>query len=130
MVDTTRYGEWIEKAMKDMKSAIVLKEHDCGNDMVAFHCQQAVEKALKGYLLFTGEGLVAGHSLLFLGKSAEKHHAGFRVMKKDLAFVNQYYLETRYPADTPLEVSEEDVQDCIQIASTIIKMVTDQIQNI
>ena len=41
-------------------------EHDGGNDLVAFHCQQAMEKMLKGWLLkMTGE-LLDGHSLVFL----------------------------------------------------------------
>lgn len=127
MVDTMRYKEWIEKALKDIKSAKVLKEHDCGNDVVAFHCQQAIEKALKGYLLFSGEGLIPGHSLLFLGKSAEKFNSEFRSIKKDLAFVNQYYLETRYPADTPLEISEEDVLECMKITEEILGLVLGKI---
>lgn len=32
MVDTLRYKEWIEKAERDIKSAKILKEHECGND--------------------------------------------------------------------------------------------------
>jgi HEPN domain-containing protein len=51
MVDSKRYNDWLEKAGRDLKSANVLKHNDCGNDMVTFHCQQSIEKALKGYLL-------------------------------------------------------------------------------
>lgn len=33
MVDTLRYKDWIEKAERDIKSAKILKEHECGNDI-------------------------------------------------------------------------------------------------
>ncbi|MDK2877390.1 MAG: hypothetical protein PWR06_106 [Thermoanaerobacteraceae bacterium] len=46
MVDSIRYNDWLEKAERDIKAARVLKQNDCGNDIVAFHCQQAIEKAL------------------------------------------------------------------------------------
>ncbi len=29
MVDTLRYKDWLDKAERDIKSAKVLKEHDC-----------------------------------------------------------------------------------------------------
>lgn len=37
--------------------------------------------------------------------------------------VNQYYIETRYPAEEPLDVSREIAGECIQIASTIINLI-------
>lgn len=123
MVDTLRYKDWIEKAQRDLKSAKILKEHDCGNDMVAFHCQQAVEKSLKAYLIMNGEGIVSGHSLIYLCKLSEKHNTEFRKYIKDCGFLNQYYIETRYPADTPLIVSDYETDECIKIADEIYKTV-------
>jgi len=123
MVDTLRYRDWIEKAQRDLKSAKILKEHDCGNDMVAFHCQQAVEKSLKAYLIMNGEGIVSGHSLIYLCKLSEKHNSEFRKYIKDCGFLNQYYIETRYPADTPLIVSDYETDECIKIADEIYKTV-------
>ena len=37
MVDSSRYAEWLEKAARDLNAAKVLKENNCGNDIVAFH---------------------------------------------------------------------------------------------
>ncbi|AOR24740.1 HEPN domain-containing protein [Clostridium taeniosporum] len=84
MVDTLRYKDWIDKAERDIKSAKILKEHECGNDVVAFHCQQAVEKSLKAYLIFKGEGIVSGHSLIYLCKVSEKHNNDFKQYIKEL----------------------------------------------
>ena len=48
MGDSLRYKDWFEKAAHDLRGAEILMEHDGGNDLVAFHCQQAMEKMLKG----------------------------------------------------------------------------------
>ena len=116
-----RFNDWLEKARRDLKSAVVLKENDCGNDMVAFHCQQAIEKALKGYLLKNIGELVGGHSLVYLCKEANKFNAEFKNLLKDCAFVSQYYIETRYPADSPLIVSDEEADECIEIVRRILE---------
>ena len=50
MGDSLRYKDWFEKAAHDLRGAEILMEHDGGNDLVAFHCQQAMEKMLKGWL--------------------------------------------------------------------------------
>ena len=127
MVDSLRYNEWLEKAGRDLKSAKVLKQNDCGNDVVAFHCQQTIEKVLKGYLL-KQIGLVAeGHSLIYLCKESSKYKIEFKKRLKDCAFVNQYYIETRYPADIPLEISDDEANECISIAEEIYKMVAESI---
>ena len=46
MGDSLRYKDWFEKAAHDLRGAEILMEHDGGNDLVAFHCQQAMEKML------------------------------------------------------------------------------------
>lgn len=58
---------------RDLKAAYVLNENLCGNDLVAFHCQQSIEKALKGAIIYFSKQLEEGHSLVYLCKQAEKH---------------------------------------------------------
>jgi HEPN domain-containing protein len=127
MVDSLRYNEWLEKAGRDLKSAKVLKQNNCGNDVVAFHCQQAIEKSLKGYLLKQTGQVAEGHSLIYLCKESSNFLAEFKKRLKDCAFVNQYYIETRYPADVPLIVSDDEANECISIAEDIYKFVTESI---
>ncbi len=129
MVDTLRYRDWIDKSERDIKSAKILKEHDCGNDVVAFHCQQAIEKILKAYLIIKGDGVVSGHSLLYLCKVAQGHEGNFKKYIKDCGFVNQYYIETRYPADSPLIVSDYEADECINISEEIYNYVMSIISN-
>jgi len=127
MVDSLRHNEWLEKAGRDLKSAKVLKQNDCGNDAVAFHCQQAIEKALKGYLLKQTGQVAEGHSLIYFCKEASGFYMEFKKWLKDCAFVNQYYIETRYPADVPLIVSDDEADECISIAEAIYKLVNENI---
>ncbi|MCX7951297.1 MAG: HEPN domain-containing protein [Clostridiales bacterium] len=115
--------DYIDKSERDIKSAKVLLEHQCGNDYVAFHCHQAVEKALKALIIKYKQQIIEGHSLIFLCKEASNIDKRFLDYKKDCTFVNQYYIETRYPAESPLIVSDDEAQECINIASRILDLV-------
>lgn len=123
MVDSIRYNDWLEKAERDIKAARVLKQNDCGNDIVAFHCQQAIEKALKGFLLKQTGQITEGHSLIYLCKEASSYYTELKNRLKDCAFVNQFYIETRYPADVPLVVSDDEAEECIAIAETVYRLI-------
>ena len=48
------------------------------------------------------------------------HNQAFDKFTKDVAFVNTYYIETRYPAVDPLIISDEDAQECLNIVNAII----------
>ena len=126
MTDSLRFNDWLEIAARDLRSAIVLKQNDCGNDFVAFHCQQAIEKSLKGYLLKQTGQVAEGHSLIYFCKEASKFDIEFRGQLKNCAFVNQYYVETRYPADVQLIVSDDEANECILIAENIYKLTVDK----
>ena len=129
MVDSKRYYDWFEKSQRDLNSAIILKEHNCGNDMAAFHCQQAIEKALKAYLLYKTKELQEGHSLIFLCKLSSGHNSIFKNHLKNCALINQYYIETRYPADNPIDITEDEIAECILITKNILALVVDELKN-
>ena len=53
MPDNDLVRSWLEKATRDLETARIFASHMpdyC--DVIAFHCQQAIEKALKGYLIW------------------------------------------------------------------------------
>jgi len=120
MVDSKRYKDWLEKAQKDLKSAKILIENGEVNDIVAFHCQQAIEKAFKGFLVARRGMVVEGHSLLKLYREVKREESKVSEYAKECAYVNQYYIETRYPSDDPLEVTVNDAEECIRIAESLI----------
>jgi len=120
MVDSIRYKDWFSKAQADLQGAKILFKYEGDYSIVAFHCQQAIEKALKGYILKHKGNLIGGHSLVFLCKEASLAEPSVNQYLKDCAFVNQFYLETRYPADIPTVLSKDEAQECISIAETIL----------
>ena len=120
MGDSFRYKDWYEKALHDLNGAKILFEHEGGYDLVAFHCQQAIEKHLKGWLLKTTNVLFDGHSLVFLCRKAIQSGAPLKENLRDCAYVNQFYIETRYPADSYIPVSKDEALDCLDAAKAIL----------
>jgi len=125
LVDTDRYNEWFAMAQKDLRSAKILFDHDADNEIVCFHCQQTLEKYLKGYLIAVTGELQQGHNLLKLCKKVMINDNTFNVFLKDMAFVNAFYIETRYPAIDPFIVSKEDTEECFRIVNTLLARINE-----
>jgi HEPN domain-containing protein len=129
LVDSVRYKEWLEMAKKDMKSAHILFEHEADFGIVCFHCQQTLEKYLKGYLIFKTGLLEQGHNLIKLCRKAASYDKSFNELIKDCSFVNTFYIETRYPAEDPLSITNEDVLECFSILEKIIDKIDKGVNN-
>ncbi len=67
--------------------------------------------------------LQEGHSLIKLCKKASTYNEGFRKFIKDCAFLNAYYIETRYPAEDPLIAEAVDVEEGLKFVEEIIKFI-------
>lgn len=119
-MDSRRYLDWYNKAKTDLRGAQILFEAEADNSLVAFHCQQAIEKMLKGFVLKNTKELLEGHSLVFLIRRCARIDEEMRKFTKDCAFVNQFYIETRYPADIPDEVDAYEVAECLQTAIEVL----------
>ena len=119
-MDTDKYNEWFAMGDKDLRSAKILFDHDADNEIVCFHCQQTLEKYLKGYLIAVTGELQEGHNLLKLCKKAMQQDNKFNEFLKDMALVNAFYIETRYPALDPLVVSKEDTEECFRIVEKVL----------
>jgi len=125
MADSMRYLDWFDKAKAELESAEILMMHDGSYAVIAFLCQQAIEKAYKGFILKRKEELVAGHSLVYLCKIAMETDNSLKEFMKDSAYINQFYLESRYPSDIPMDINQSDAQECIEIARKILAKIVD-----
>lgn len=126
MPDSKRYMDWVNKSDADFKSALILFKYEGDYGIVAFHCQQAIEKLLKALLLKVTSELLDGHSLVFLCRKASLHDANMTGFLKDCAYINQFYIETRYPSDTPLDMTKNEAEDCINITEKIIDYIIEK----
>lgn len=88
--------EWFAKAEQDL--ARVQRRLDEGDtEDAAFHLQQAVEKALKGYLLARGWKLRKIHDVEALLDEAVAGNAALEIFRVLCQQVSGYYLIERYP---------------------------------
>ncbi|ABY92295.1 HEPN domain-containing protein [Thermoanaerobacter sp. X514] len=65
MTEVHKYSQWLDYANDDLKAAKELLKTDLHN-IVCFHSQQAVEKALKAYLVFNNVNPPQVHNLITL----------------------------------------------------------------
>lgn len=114
--DSRRYYDWLDRAGEDIQCAqLLLRDDNCYN-ACAFHCQQCIEKALKAYILIKSDMLVDGHNLTWLCKRAARYDQDFSAWLADSAALNKCYIETRYPADIPLDLDYEQVRNFFEMA--------------
>ena len=97
-----------------------------------FQAQQAVEKALKAFLLARGERSLRGHSVLELLDRCVAFDASFARFRQDCRVLDRHYIPTRYPdalpEGTPHEAfGAEDADDAIRRAEGILKAVADSL---
>lgn len=118
---------WLGKAKDDLRWS----EHDLGGGIfygACFAAQQAVEKALKAYLLARGEKLKKVHDLVMLLDGASKHDASFGRFRKEVALLSQYYIETRYPdiVDSDSQTEEQTIE-AFSTAKKIVEFVEEKL---
>lgn len=115
--DSQFYYKWLDKALRDLQAARLL--HTYGGDVynIAFHCQQSIEKALKGYLLFRTGRHFDGHNLTYLCRQAIRFDPkGFSEYLDESAALNDLYIETRYPTDLPFSIDEREILRYLDMA--------------
>ena len=125
--DSRRYCDWMGHAGEDLKAASVLLGPDDLLNAAAFHCQQCIEKALKGYLLFTTHNPVDGHNLTWLCRQAVKRDTHFQEWLDESAALNHFYIETRDPSDIPLELTKASVITLYQMAKNMYVFICGEI---
>lgn len=116
---TNTVDDWRYLAERDLSVA----EHLAGNmvpvptEIVAFLCQQAVEKHLKGALVILGEEPPYTHDLPELCKLAEGHRPSFASISTLCSIITHFAVQPRY--DRGLSLSETDMRLVLAHTKTI-----------
>ena len=91
---------WLIKAMNDYKTAeklLNLPEDEIITDTLCFHCQQAVEKFLKAFLVQHNIDFEKVHSLEYLIKLCSTVDGEFENLYEVAEKLASYAIDIRYP---------------------------------
>ena len=110
--------EWFKIADDDLYSAQILNgQIRKPYEIICYHCAQAVEKYLKGYLVYKNEIPEKTHNLTYLGRICIDTDKDFESVKYEFDFLNRYANDIRYPHK--YEVNENDVNFAISAVEKI-----------
>jgi HEPN domain-containing protein len=87
-------------------------------DIACFHCQQAAEKALKGFLAYCDIEPPKTHDVALLCEMCIEQDDSFNELYDASSDLTPYGVATRYPKET--EITETMTQKAINHAQTIL----------
>ena len=118
--------EWLNRAREDLDVALEIISREHLTNMVAFHSQQAVEKALKGIIEEFEIGFARIHNLERLLGMVRKQislDVDLNIIKR----LDEVYTSTRYPGDLGLLPSGkptiQDAKELFDFADALYRIV-------
>jgi HEPN domain-containing protein len=118
---------WLEKATLDLRGA--------GIDLAAtpplvgdalFHCQQAVEKALKALLAWHDEPFRKTHDLVELGALCTTIDDTLEPLLRKAAPLTEYAWKFRYPGDVP-DPTAPEAEAALAVASRVVEAIRERV---
>jgi HEPN domain-containing protein len=123
-------NDWIILAEKDVKAASVIINEEYLTNVVAFHCQQAIEKYFKAYILEYERPLLKIHDLLKL-YGIIKEIKDLEIDEDLLSLINETYIEDRYPGELGLlpdgMPSNEQAHNFLEFAKSIEEKIRNEL---
>jgi HEPN domain-containing protein len=111
---------WLRKAANDLRYAgIDLAADPAATEDAVFHCQQAVEKALKAFLVWHDAPFAKTHDLGKLGALAVQFDATVEALIDRVVDLSKYAWMFRYPGD-PVEPTVEEAQEILGRAKSVV----------
>ncbi|MCX7929058.1 MAG: HEPN domain-containing protein, partial [Patescibacteria group bacterium] len=120
---------WLTIAENNLKTANILtKSEELVSDSICFHCQQAVEKYLKAFLVFHQKDFRKTHIIAELLKLCIDIDDSFSALKDlNIQSLSIYAIEIRYPDDFYIPTIEE-AKEAISLAEKTKEFVVDRLK--
>lgn len=113
---------WLQKKLADEERL---------TNVVAFHCQQCLEKCFKAIIEEQGKLSIKSHDLLRLQLNADIQLSPSETIL--LAIINEVYIDARYPGDMGLlphgKPTKVEVKNFIELCEVIFVRVKEQIDS-
>ncbi len=124
MVDPAVVREWIEKADEDYRFAEAnLRMQDGFYSQICFHLQQAAEKYLKAFIIASELEFKKTHDLSQLLETCKEKAPSVEGLRKDSEFLNDFYVESRYPVHWPTHYTRDEAEGAQKAAMRIRDLV-------
>ncbi len=120
-------GAWLQRASQDMRAAAHgLKAVPPLLDDVVFHCQQASEKALLGFLIWNGVPFRETHDIAEIGAQCAEIDSSLAPLIDRAAPLTEYAWKYRYPGG-PEEPSVEEAQEALAITHEVAQAIIERL---
>ncbi|MGQ9610662.1 MAG: HEPN domain-containing protein [bacterium] len=117
-------NEWIRIAKEDLKAAqILLSYHQPVIGIACFHCQQAIEKLLKAFLVWKGKSFGKTHDLTYLLELCEEYGFDAIFLKDKAEALTSYAVDIRYPSIST-NISKEEANEALEIANNVWRLIS------
>ena len=114
---------WLIKARRDLLSAQKLaRGKEPYYDTAIYHCQQAAEKAVKGWLVYHDTSFGKTHDLRLLVTLAMQAEPRFTEWQDAAALISPYAMAYRYPGEE-LEPTEEEFKEVLKSVGKLYEFV-------
>lgn len=109
--------QWLVKANEDILVVNRLMEFKIvAKGSICFHCEQAVEKFLKAFLIYNEKDIIKTHNIDFLLSECSKIDTAFKdINPKNLT---DYGVDMRYPGD----FYEPDIKEVLEYKEITLKV--------
>jgi HEPN domain-containing protein len=126
--------KWFEKAASDLNIASrCLSEADDGMwvntepEGACFHSQQAIEKSLKGFLVFYNVAPPKIHDLKVLCEMSMQYEANFEQFLDVCSDITRYAVKSRYPDDV-FEINDMIANEAFANAQIIFEFCKEKLK--
>lgn len=121
--------EWFKIGEDEFKFAKVnLEEFNAFYPQICFYFQQAVEKYLKGFLVFHNKKFKKVHNLNYLLILSGKIDHDFLDYFEETNYLTQFYFIARYPIVNYPPASEKEARQSLKYAESLIGFVKKKIK--
>lgn len=115
-------GEWLNIAQDDLRAAEHLTSmRPVPMEIICFHCQQAVEKALKAALTSYDIDPPRMHDLTELCRLCAEQDEQYGQVEDTCALLTAYGVQTRYPPS--MELEQRDVDRALEASKSLVAFV-------
>lgn len=116
---------WLQKSLNDLENARIVSEVTDGPlDTAIYHCQQAAEKAIKGFLISREIAFGKTHDLAKLVLQATAVDLAFSQLQADAEELTPFAVLYRYPGEQGFTApTKEEFESALKAANRFVSFI-------